>query len=334
MTVSIMCVRGIVAEVARLGFSPEPLLRTAGISDESLSDTRMKVPITQFQALVGQAIELTSCPSLGLSVGSAGPEFQLVAQFARALPTLRDAVHMLVRYTPIFVDGMVMELVDTRPLASMRYEFRPDLDERTERFCAELFSALCTRVSAETYTAGAPSVELHFTHEEPPHAERYWQVFRCASRFAQPENAIFFEAALLDRTQAHADAFMADLLGQACERMLASTKQGSTLEERVRLFLRDQPALCNVESETIARELGIGARMLRRHLAREGVTVSGLIEQARIEASASELLRADASIKEVAGKLGYSDVSAFHRAFKRWMGQTPGEYVRAQRGRG
>lgn len=75
----------------------------------------------------------------------------------------------------------------------------------------------------------------------------------------------------------------------------------------------------------------MSARALRSRLQEEGGTLTRLVEQARIEAAASELLRPEVTLKEAAAKLGYSEVSAFHRAFKRWMGQTPGEYVRDKR---
>jgi AraC-like DNA-binding protein len=62
------------------------------------------------------------------------------------------------------------------------------------------------------------------------------------------------------------------------------------------------------------------------------VTFTALVEEARIKAAAVELLRPGVTIKEAGAKLGYSEVSAFHRAFKRWMDITPGEYVKQSRG--
>jgi AraC-like DNA-binding protein len=86
-----------------------------------------------------------------------------------------------------------------------------------------------------------------------------------------------------------------------------------------------------VDTERVAFELGVSARTLRAQLSDEGATFSALLEEARIQAAAVELLRPGVTIKETGAKLGYSEVSAFHRAFKRWMAITPGEYVRQRR---
>jgi AraC-like DNA-binding protein len=80
----------------------------------------------------------------------------------------------------------------------------------------------------------------------------------------------------------------------------------------------------------VARHVGLGPRTLRRRLASLNLSLFTLIEQARTEL-ACDALRGSSAIKEIADRLGFSEVSAFHRAFKRWTGTTPGQYRNAHR---
>lgn len=332
MQVSIISIRSLIAEVKRLGHPVEPLLRSLQLEEAQLTDTRLRVPSQAAERVIAEALALTHTPSLGLSIGGLAPEFQLMSHFAQALPTLRDAITMLQRYAPIFVDDVHIDLHEAQGLAYFRYGFGHEPTSLCERFFGEVFSGHCIRVAKRFFTEGSAPAEVRFRHPEPDYVERYREVFDCPVYFGCDESTIVFDASRLDRPQPYADPFMADLLRDACERMLGTIGQRSTCAQRVRTALKHQPDLCSVDTEAVARELGLTPRSLRAQLAEEGVTFTALVEEARIEAAAIELLRPGVTIKEAAAKLGYSEVSAFHRAFKRWMGKTPGEYVRSQRG--
>ena len=72
----------------------------------------------------------------------------------------------------------------------------------------------------------------------------------------------------------------------------------------------------------IARDLGISARTLRRNLEQEGTSLRALVDDVRRE-RADELLATGTPVKEIAFVLGFSETSAFSRAYKRWTGRPP-----------
>ena len=76
--------------------------------------------------------------------------------------------------------------------------------------------------------------------------------------------------------------------------------------------------------------LRVNARTLERRLAVEGKTYSALLQETRAEVAGNLLIHTDASLSEIAGLLGYSDLSNFNRAFRRWAAVLPSEF-RAQR---
>jgi AraC-like DNA-binding protein len=84
------------------------------------------------------------------------------------------------------------------------------------------------------------------------------------------------------------------------------------------------------EISAAARDLGMSERSLRRRLTADGTSYRDVVRSA-LEASAGRMLRdSTCTIKETAVALGFADPAAFHRAFKRWTGMTPGEYRRAR----
>ena len=80
--------------------------------------------------------------------------------------------------------------------------------------------------------------------------------------------------------------------------------------------------------DSIARGLGLSARSMRRRLGAEGAPLSTLIDEGLCRLARLELSRPGATIKETADLLGFSEASAFHRAFKRWTGRTAAEFKR------
>jgi AraC-like DNA-binding protein len=94
----------------------------------------------------------------------------------------------------------------------------------------------------------------------------------------------------------------------------------------VRVLLAYQSDLANFDPDTFATQLGLNRRALRRRLAAERATLADLVDEARCRRACDELRRPDRNIKEISERLGYSEPSAFHRAFRRWTGQSPAQY--------
>jgi AraC-like DNA-binding protein len=78
--------------------------------------------------------------------------------------------------------------------------------------------------------------------------------------------------------------------------------------------------------EAVAAQLGVSAPTLRRKLAAEGTSFREVREQLLRDQAVASLVRGGESVEELALRLGFSEASAFHRAFKRWTGSSPGSY--------
>ena len=78
----------------------------------------------------------------------------------------------------------------------------------------------------------------------------------------------------------------------------------------------------------VARRLAIGGRTLQRRLREYGADFKGLVDDTRRRFALRHLADSEITLTEVAYLLGYSEVSAFNRAFKRWTGSTPSDHRR------
>jgi AraC-like DNA-binding protein len=122
------------------------------------------------------------------------------------------------------------------------------------------------------------------------------------------------------------------MLRSHAERALDRVTVGLGAADQVKRYLLARPAARIPDITTAARDLGLSARSLRRRLAVDATSYRSLV-QATLEASADHLLRdPQRSIQETARALGFSNVGAFHRAFRRWTGMTPMQYRERQGG--
>jgi AraC-like DNA-binding protein len=198
----------------------------------------------------------------------------------------------------------------------------------TTRFTNEYVLATANRIGRHfAVRPEAHAVEVRFQHPAPGYANRYEATFGCPVRFSQGANSIVFAAATLDMRQLHADETVRAMLGDTAERLLRE-REGSTTVDRVRTVLRYRRDLSNLDSNTLAAAVGLTPRALRRRLGAEGASLTALLDEARLRLACEDLKRPDSSIKEISDRLGFSEPSAFHRAFKRWTGLTPAQFGR------
>lgn len=330
MFVSVVIVRGIIAEAQRQGASVSALLEEIELDERSLSDLRVRVTAEQLDKLVRRTMLLTNDLGLGLTMGLRAPDtmLQLVGHLMMSCQTLRAAWDTLQRCSSLLVDDMRCNLVETQDQARFHFSFHGAVSPHSARFGAEAVLALGMRI-AKRFAPDIQHSDVWFQHGETPYAARYEQAWGVRPRFNQSTNGGTVPRAALDQRQPYSDDTMRAVLGETAERLVSEQQNGVTVAERVRTLLRFERDLSSVDANRVAREIGLSHRALRRRLSAEGSSVTLLVEEARCRVACEELRRPNSCIKQTAERLGYSEPSAFHRAFKRWTGQTPAQFSRA-----
>lgn len=287
-----------------------------------VADPEGRVSPAQFCVAWATAIQLTSNPTLALDIADATPPgaFGVVEYVCRSTATLRDALKQWCRYLGILDDAVEVGLVEEAPGALLRVQRESEAPAPASH---ELCFALVVR-NARLMVGGAFRVtEVRFTHHVgPAHAERLRSWFDAPITFGARFTELVLEDAVLGAPLSGADPHLLAILLQTAEEQRRVVHPSVT--ERTRGVLRRALSTDDAQLEAVAKRLGKTARSLQRDLKDEHQTFQELRDQVRQEL-ADRYLRQGLTLAEVSFLLGFSEPSAFFRAFKRWTGLTPFE---------
>lgn len=322
--ISTILVRPLAFALSPIEGALDAFYRATDLTPEMLADAEARVSPAQFCVAWSEAERLTGDPSLALTLAEAIPQgaFGIVEYVCRSAPTVGDALTQWVRYLGILDDAVEVALVDWggdhRALRVTRESEAPAPASH------ELCFALVVKHARAMLEAELEVESVRFVHRP----RREDTVARHRAFFGAP---VFFgaehtELVLTRRTLATAlttrDPNLLAILLASAE---TQNQRGSTdlpLTAQVRRRIQASLRTDGAELEAVAKELGLTARSLQRRLKDEGVSFQGLRDEAR-QALADRYLDQGHSIAEISFLLGFSEPSAFFRAFKRWTGLTP-----------
>ena len=135
-----------------------------------------------------------------------------------------------------------------------------------------------------------------------------------------------FTTNLLERQFTDSDPLLLEILRNHADHQLQQWQASDNLIDQVKFFISMSLEAEDAGAEAIAKMLHITSRTLNRHLRQNGTNYNQLREEVIVELAKESLVETDASITLIGGKLGYSESSAFVRAFKRMTGITPAAY--------
>lgn len=169
-------------------------------------------------------------------------------------------------------------------------------------------------------------VEVSFEHT-PRTSPQYASFFRCPVRFGQADNAIFFRAADIDIPTIKADAsihrFLVERMNEEKEGIHANA---DTLLSEIHKLVEEALPSGIPSVIQVAEYLGMSARTLKRRLADKHLTFRDLVQNIQQSVATDLLKKSSRSVAEIAFQTGFSEQSAFNRAFKRWTGLAPADY--------
>lgn len=183
--------------------------------------------------------------------------------------------------------------------------------------------ASLAQISQEVCTTGFTPLAVHFRHGAPGSEAAHERHFGCPVHFGSDRDALLVPEELLQRPNRLGDATISRFFDTHLEGEVSQFDDDASLERRVRG--RISQALSNgvPKISAIAGSLGLSGRTLQRRLSERGSSFQQLVDESRRELAERLLRETDYPLAEVAFLTGFSEQSAFNRAFRRWAGQTP-----------
>jgi AraC-like DNA-binding protein len=333
MAFSSRVLRALVSSFEELQFPSADLLMGLEL-EPLLKEDHAWIPDVQFYEVVRRALQVSQDPALGLHIGERGnlSAFGAAGMLISVLPTFRDAMdaliqfHVMARYQQdIFVredGGDILILLE-----------RFDAAGSIRRCISELVLALLAQLLKRYAGQGGVARSVEFDFPAPEYTDEYRRIFGCEVRFDTARAAMLVPGELANRPQLLSDPDLAAELRRRVESWQLGAGGAHPLVERVRSHVRASLRTRAKTMEAIALGLGMSPRSLHRHLARHGVDYRSILDEARLTAAAALLRDQDLSVKRVAHEVGFSNPSAFYRAFKRWTGYSPTEYAELEKRR-
>lgn len=317
---------GITLKIIRShGVDPDPLMRKLHIDPKRVSDPNARFRYTQIDDLWALAVAQVDDPAFGLKAAEFWHPSQLGALGYAwlASSSLRTAIKRMVRYMRILTEGAHLELDETADelCVSLRYEeISRQQATRTDSFMAMLV-AMCRANAGDEFHPTSVSL----THSAPEDTGAFFALFRCPVEFSAGVNGFNISLGWADRVLPSSNPQLAKLNDQVMIRYLASLDDDSIIE-RIKTEIIQQLPSGGVADETVAQALYMNARTMQRKLHKEGTTFKTILNGVRMELADTYLVDNNLGLSEISFLLGFSELSSFSRAFKRWTGESPKDY--------
>lgn len=327
-TVTTILALEIVAFAVHLGADRKALLAEAGLGLGDLASRDGRVPLRGIVALFDAAVRQTGDDAFGLHLAerTAGRPVHTAAFLIQASATLRQGYEKVIRHARLVNDTLELRLETTGREARLAYhQHDPDHDSRHG-----VESVLATLHLRGRLALGRAFQldRVTFRHAPPARWTEHARVFDAPLAFGADEDALHFATSLLDEPLPTADQRVIRSIEQLLAEMTAELPRAGDLVARARRALAAGLAE-GVTIEALAAGLGLSSRALQRRLLAEGSSYNALLDDLRRELAVGYLRRPTLALAEVAYLLGFSEQSAFQRAFRRWTGTSPARWRRA-----
>ncbi len=322
------------------------LQAATGFDVAQAADPDARITLALETQLWDEAARLTGDDAFGLHAaeGIRQGSFDVLDYAVRTAPTLRAALERLARYNRLVHDAAVFSLHERAgeragdDLVRIEHALRI-AGARQSRHAAEFTVASIIIIGGQMLGQRLHARAAELTSPAPASpaiAAEHARVLGVAPRWGQRVNALELPRATLEQPLAAADPALSSVIERHAEALLARRPApGDTTAERVRRLLAEvlgqggqAPEEGAASLAAVAARLHASERSVQRRLADEGTSFDALLDEVRHGLALQFLGDPRIAIAEIAYLLGYSEPSAFHRAFKRWTGKTPSELRR------
>ncbi|MGE4335019.1 MAG: AraC family transcriptional regulator [Pigmentiphaga sp.] len=323
-TISILFVRDAMEHTTRLGFDASLALRRADIPPSLLTSPLARISQAQLSTFVRTLQRMTRdelwglCPQ-PLALGTFGQ----MCQVACTQSTLGEALKAGVHFYHILQASFVIRLGQENGMATLRLSDRLTPEQRRPVHSTILLAM--HHLASWLIDRRLSLAGVRFGFGTSSRMAEINRVFHTDIEYGHSCTSLIFDAGWLAESVVQDAASLQRFLRFAPGALLVGYRDERSVTEAVRRRLRRRLDE-SMSLEDVAHTLRMPALTLRRRLQKEAITFSQLKDDVRRDAAIDLLRERSLGLDEIANKLGFSELSSFHRAFRRWTGLAPGEF--------
>jgi AraC-like DNA-binding protein len=308
------------------GLAPEPLFRAAGIDPKIISDPHAHIDRPQSDLLIRTLAARIPDPAFGLQAAHCWHPSNLGALGYAWLSssTLRTALKRLVRYWRIVIADVTVRL-DESPDGVAFVHLPPALDPILEAVRGDMVMAILHDMCRKNFGGAFTPRRVAFRRAAPAATGSYEAFFGCPVSFGADANRLLIGVAEADHALPTGNRDLAAMHDRALVEQLARLDAKDVMA-RFRASLLERMTSGDLSEDNLARDLHMSRRSLQRRLAEAEATYQSLVDETRRDMALRYLDDPGKSATDIAFLLGYSQQSAFTRAFRRWTGKSPSQY--------
>ena len=310
--------RVFVSALERLGYDRKMLLAAAGLQGADLDDADALLPCAAYGAIIERAQRERFTRNLAVLLARETPigAFPLLDYLVVTSENVGAGIAQLARYLRLVGTPIVLEIHhDTDGI-------RVASESPGNPFAIEFnVSLMVLHLTAET-DRQFRATAVNFAHRLDDVAE-VERILGCRVRAEAGWNGLELSHDTWRLPLRRRDSVLRGVLEWQADAIVARLPSNGSIATEVRRALASRVAGGDTGIQVVARQLATTPRTLQRRLAEQGLSYQELLDATRQEAAAGYLAHSTLSICEIAYLLGYPEAAAFHRAFKRWNGETP-----------
>lgn len=325
--ISVIMALPIIQSIKQTGFSLKNLCEILSIQEKLLADPDERITYDQYDRLMEYAVELTGNPFFGLHLGASYSldDFGLVGYIIQNSRTIGQAFENYQRYNLILCSGIKYDLRISREEALFSFQVSDPSRKITYHLTDSLLSSIYQIIQK---LSGSKQKIKHvsFPQVKPNDDAYYRNLFQTDLLYGQKHPSIIFETSVLDLPVLYRNRKLLQIMEAHAAKVMCDLHLEHSFSEYVSSTIIKKLDGRIPRIEVISKEIGVSIRSMQFKLKEEGTNYRELLAQIRKKMAEEYLKNPSFTITEISYVLGFMEPGAFHTAFKKWTGQTPGQY--------
>ncbi|MBD2858904.1 AraC family transcriptional regulator ligand-binding domain-containing protein [Spongiibacter sp. KMU-158] len=310
------------------GVTQAQLREAMRLNPEDYVSEHGRFPLRLFEMMLDAGSVLLGDYFIGAHAGANATKqaWGMVNYLGMSAPDSRAALGAVVEFSRLLIDQGDVVLTEESQSETATLVWTLPERQLPSRHVVEFFFASWYRVNKPTLDRWCSKREIHFAHAGPADTSEIERIIEAPVHYGSEANYVAFDSHFLDRPIRFPHPTIYQSLQQAARNEMAKLQMEDKVIRDVLVCIQNRLREGAPKLEDVAEELGLAPRTLQRRLNNTETNFKSLVDEARKERSRRLISDFEIGLLDISAELGFSDQSAFQKAFKRWFGQAPGRY--------